>query len=207
MLSGSRMPSSSANFSAGMILPRAIPDGPTTCSARRLLTCSGPVSRRPLIALHPRGLGGGTGCPLVSVSHGSAVQRRRPCVHRVNSPLSEPPRAARGLDRDSRERDDAADGPGDEESADDPAPLSASSQRAAPTRTGTCQGCWKARPRGIADPAMAPITAGPAPVRNDCTETFVRIRSKRGPPTRTNTNDGANAMTAANRPPPTPAAA
>ena len=30
---------------------------------------------------------------------------------------------------------------------------------------------------------MAPMTAGPAPVRNDWTATFARSRSKRGPPT------------------------
>lgn len=30
-----------------------------------------------------------------------------------------------------------------------------------------CHGTWKARPSGIVEPAMAPMTAGPAPVRND----------------------------------------
>ena len=34
----------------------------------------------------------------------------------------------------------------------------------------------------MADPAIAPVTAGPAPVRNASTVWLARIRSKRGPP-------------------------
>ena len=52
---------------------------------------------------------------------------------------------------------------------------------------------------------MAPMTAGPAPVRNAWTAPLVRSWSKRGPPTRTKRNEGANATNAARRPPPSPA--
>ena len=73
----------------------------------------------------------------------------------------------------------------------------AKSQSRAPASTGICHRCWNERPRGMADPAMAPMTAGPAPVRNDVTVLFARIWSKRGPPTSTKTNDGVKATTVA----------
>ena len=60
-------------------------------------------------------------------------------------------------------------------------------------------------PRGMAEPAMAPIAAGPAPVRKDWTAGLARNRSKCRPPTRTKGNEGAKATTAASSPPPTPA--
>ena len=52
----------------------------------------------------------------------------------------------------------------------------------------------------MADPAMAPITAGPAPVKNDWIEPFFRICSRCGAPRSTNTKDGANAISAARSP-------
>jgi hypothetical protein len=52
----------------------------------------------------------------------------------------------------------------------------AQSQTSAPTRIGICHRCASSKPSGIADPAIAPITAGPAPVRNASTARFARIR-------------------------------
>jgi hypothetical protein len=59
----------------------------------------------------------------------------------------------------------------------------------------------------MADPVMAPVTAGPAPVRNDSTALLPRIWSKREPPRSTNANDGAKAISSARIPPPMRAAA
>ena len=66
----------------------------------------------------------------------------------------------------------------------------AKSQTNAPASTGICHRCWNVRPSGIADPAMAPMTAGPAPVRNDSTELLARIWSKCGAPTSMKKNEG-----------------
>ncbi len=54
---------------------------------------------------------------------------------------------------------------------------------------------------------MAPIVAGPAPVRNVWASRLRRNAEKRLAPPRARTNDGANATKPANRPPPMPAAA
>ncbi len=43
----------------------------------------------------------------------------------------------------------------------------------APASTGICQRCWNRRPRGIADPAIAPMTAGPAPSKK-CLDRAIR---------------------------------
>ncbi len=59
----------------------------------------------------------------------------------------------------------------------------------------------------MADPAMAPSDAGPAPARKAWTRRLARSWSKRGPPASTKTNDGAKATAAASRPPTRPAAA
>jgi len=56
-------------------------------------------------------------------------------------------------------------------------------------------------------PAMAPMAAAPAPVRKVWTDLLRLRRSKWRPPARTKTNEGVNAISAASRPPPTPAAA
>src|SRR6266704_2195116 len=81
------------------------------------------------------------------------------------------------------------------------------SQPAASTSTPACHRCVRAAASGMAAPAIAPIAAGPAPVRKACTAALRRSRSKCRPAPRTTQNDGANATSEASSPPPTPAAA
>src|SRR5262249_33900768 len=84
---------------------------------------------------------------------------------------------------------------------------SPSSHAAASASSASCHRWASARPSGIVAPAIAPMAAGPAPVRNARTRALPRSWSNRDPPASTNANDGANATSEASSPPPTPAAA
>lgn len=70
-------------------------------------------------------------------------------------------------------------------------------------RTTTCQRWLMLSARGMAGPAIAPIAAGPAPVRKLYTPRPWHSWSKWRAPTSTKTNDGANATTEATRAPST----
>ena len=78
---------------------------------------------------------------------------------------------------------------------------SASNTIAAPTRTTYCQGSLSARARVMAEPAMAPMAAGPAPSRKARALRWRAIGRSGGPPSRTNAKDGLNATATASRPP------
>jgi len=81
----------------------------------------------------------------------------------------------------------------------------ASNTIAAPTRTTYCQGSVSARARLMAEPAMAPMAAGPAPSRKARAFALARSWSKRRAPSRTNAKDGPNATAEASSPPVSPA--
>ena len=61
----------------------------------------------------------------------------------------------------------------------------------------SCHRWASSRPSGMAEPAIAPITAAPAPVRKAWTRVSARNRSKWGAPAMMKQNDGANATSAA----------
>jgi hypothetical protein len=71
------------------------------------------------------------------------------------------------------------------------------SQTRARPMMATCHSWVRARPSGIAEPAMAPMTVAPAPVRNDWIVALPRRRSKWRPPAMTKMNEGANATSEA----------
>ena len=109
-------------------------------------------------------------------------------------------------DGDSGKGHDDADDPGGEQPADDAAPGGEEPEQGAAEHRDLPE-VTEGEAEGDGEPAMAPMTAGPAPVRNPSTVLFARIWPKRGPPRRTKKNDGAKAISAARSPPPTPAAA
>jgi hypothetical protein len=78
--------------------------------------------------------------------------------------------------------------PGEEQAQHDPAPQGAKRRTAAPARMPYCHGSERARASGIAVPRMAPIAAGPAPLRKALAFSSARSRSKEVAPRRTKAN-------------------
>ena len=133
------------------------------------------------------------GAPSVDEDWRGLVVVGLPSVGRGRRPVEFHPESYRG----SGDRNDGADQPGKEHGAHDP-PTEHEKPGAGHGQDRSCHGSCRARASGIAEPAMAPIAAGP-PVRNACRICW-RGCGRSGPPTSTNTNDGAKAMVAASGP-------